>query len=97
MPFVTARAASSTAAILLPHKGISALRHAHPRKIMVHPGLATGLRRAPGGTSMSVTVSATVTPKANRVPALTTARCQEPSERLARTSVINYDLSAGEA
>jgi hypothetical protein len=38
MPFVTARISSSTALILLPHKGISALRHAQPTKITVDQG-----------------------------------------------------------
>ena len=42
MPFVTVEIGSSTAPILLPHKGISALRHAHPPNITVHPGLGCG-------------------------------------------------------
>jgi transposase len=44
MPFVTARIGSKTALILLPHKGISALRHAHPPSLTVHPGLARAAR-----------------------------------------------------
>jgi len=40
MPFVTARTSSSTALILLPHKGISLFRHAYTTKIIGGSGLS---------------------------------------------------------
>jgi hypothetical protein len=44
MPFVTARISSSAALILLLHKGISLLRHAHAAKIIGGSGLSGGGR-----------------------------------------------------